>query len=75
LLPFIDPVLDETLAEEHDKNMFDEHLGLKKDVDVGKQSELSAPIKSEHTFNTEDATSPTKMYTNGMQLCSSIIRD
>lgn len=29
LLPLGDPVLDETLAEVHDKNMFDEHLGLK----------------------------------------------
>lgn len=41
LLAFSDPALDETLAEIHDKNMFDEHLGLKKEVD--------GDIRDEHT--------------------------
>ena len=30
LLEYADPELDQTLTEEHDKSMFDEHLGLKK---------------------------------------------
>ena len=38
LIGFPDPVLDETLAEDHDKNMFDEHLGLKKEMDESSQS-------------------------------------
>lgn len=42
LLGLSDTVLDETLAEDHDKNMFDEHLGLKKEADEQKHTDNPA---------------------------------
>ena len=35
LLEYADPELDDTLAEEHDKSIFDEHLGLSSDQNAG----------------------------------------
>lgn len=52
LLPFPHPVLDETLAEEHDKNMFDEHLGLKKEAE-----DKAAPSKRERPADTSAVSS------------------
>lgn len=44
LLAFNDPVLHETLAEIHDKNMFDEHLGLKKEIQEEVSSEQTSDV-------------------------------
>lgn len=54
---FSDPVLDETLAEDHDKNMFDEHLGLKKESDEFEQSSQIGPAVGDE--NVSAAEKPT----------------
>lgn len=68
LLPFPHPVLDETLAEEHDKSMFDEHLGLTKEAED--KSALAKPDKPETsiTTSTEQTASSTGKFHEFIQL-------
>ena len=46
-------MLDETLAEIHDKNMFDEHLGLMKEAEDLMMQEKAAKEEATSTENTK----------------------
>lgn len=63
LLPLGDPVFDLTLAEVHDKNMFDQHLGLMKEEEgaVGGQPQGSVDQETSSTTGSVGSQSKTSI--------------
>jgi hypothetical protein len=58
LLEYADADLDHTLIEEHDKNMFDEHLGIKQPGDENSQEAPSEAPKEEKAPEKAEKTEP-----------------